>query len=451
MDKQYPGSAWRRAMKEQEVILRAISGELKWLQAADICGLSPRQMRRKHHAFKEFGVDGLLDRRRGRPSSRRIPYDVVEQVLRLYREDYFDFNVKHFHEHLVRDHGVAISYSSTRNILQECGLVKRGKGRGGHRKRRERRPVFGQMLHLDGSDHEWLLLCPGERQVLLLVVDDATGNNLCGRLVEAETTIDCLSVMREVVEVYGIPAQLYTDRHSVYWHTKKAGGRVDRDRLTQFGRAMEELGVEMIPGYSPQARGRSERWNGTWQDRLVSELRKEGIRDMETANRYINEVFIPDMNARFSVEPASPGSAFVSADGADLDKIFSVRHHGRAVANDNTVRVNGLALQIEKSRYRHNFCQCKVEVFEHLDGSYSVCWKKRLIGRYDAFGKAFGAEPDNEEDMGLSHCGPGKSGTDKPGKKKERRKSKTPASSPVDPRALGSLPSVALSSRGTRR
>ena len=245
---------------------------------------------------------------------------------------------------------------------------------------------------------------PGERQMLLLVVDDATGRNLAARLVEAETTRNCLGIMREVVETYGIPVQLYTDRHSVYWHTEKAGGKVDRERLTQFGRAMEELGVEMIPGYSPQARGRSERWNGTWQGRLVAELRLAGIHDLAAANRYIAEVFLPEMNGKFVQEAAEPGSAFVGTQGADLARIFAIRHEDRTVANDNTVRVNKLSLQIEPSRFRHHFAKCRVDVLEHLDRTYAVIWKKRVIGRYDVQGQVLGINPGGQppDPRGLS-------------------------------------------------
>jgi transposase len=384
MKRNYPESAERRAMKEREVILKAIAGEIKWVQAADILEVSPRTIRRKYHEFREHGITGLIDRRKGVPSSRRVPYETVETVLKLFRDSYFDFNVKHFHEKLEEIHKIEYSYTWVKALLQEAGYVKRGKGRGGHRKRRERRPLFGQMLHLDGSEHPWLALCPGERQMLLLVVDDATGLNLGGRLVAAETTKDCMSVMRQVVEDFGIPSQLYTDRDSVYWLSRN--GKVDRENLTQFGRAMQQLGVEMIPGYSPQARGRSERWNGTWQGRLVAELREQGIDNKQNANQYIEEVFIPDMNHRFSVEPKNKQSAFVSAYGQDLDRIFSILHEDRTVAADNTVRVNGLILQIEPSPYRVSFVKCKVDAFENLDGAYSVVWKGRVIGRYDSLG-----------------------------------------------------------------
>ncbi len=314
--KLYPESAMRRAMKVVEVILKAIGKEIKWIQAGDILGVTPRTIRRMRAAYQEQGIGGLMDQRRGQPSKRRGPYELVEKILCLDHDKYFDFNVKHFQEQLVGKHGLSCSYTWVKNLLQEAGYVKRSRGRGGHRKRRERRPLLGQMLHLDGSEHEWLALKPGERQVLLLVVDDATGRNLAARLVEAETTRTCLGVMREVVESYGIPAQLYTDRHRVYWYTQKAGGKVDRERLTQFGRAMEELGVEMIPGYSPQARGRSERWNGTWQGRLVAELRLAGIADLAAANRYITTKFLPALNHQFAKAPAEPGSAFVGAYGA---------------------------------------------------------------------------------------------------------------------------------------
>ena len=442
--KLFPESALRRAMKVVEVILKAMAREIKWIQAADILGVTPRHIRRLRAAYQAQGIGGLYDRRRGQPSKGRAPYELVEKVLCLYGDKYFDFNVKHFHEQLVSRHGLSCSYTWVKNLLQEAGYVKRSKGRGGHRKRRERRPLFGQMLHLDGSEHEWLALRPGARQVLLLVVDDATGRNLAAQLVEAETTKTCLGVMREVVESYGIPAQLYTDRHSVYWYTQKAGGKVDRERLTQFGRAMEELGVEMIPGYSPQARGRSERWNGNWQGRLVAELRLAGIANLAAANRYIAAKFLPGLNRQFAQEAAEPGSAFVGAQGADLDRIFAIRHEDRVVANDNTVRVNNLALQLEKSRFRDHFAKCQVDVFEHLDGTYAVFWKKRVIGRYDSQGQALtnpGGQPPDPRSLS-----PGS-----PGKRSKMGKGKRSASpsSPDIPPALGSLSRVALPSGET--
>jgi transposase len=443
MMKNYPESAVRRSMKVLEVILRAVAREIKWIQAAVILGVTPRTVRRLKTAYQEHGFEGLTDKRRGRPSHRRAPYDLVQKVLCLYVNEYFDFNVKHFHEQLQQKHGIAVSYTWTKNLLQEAGYVKRGKGRGGHRRRRERRALLGQMLHLDGSSHEWLALRPGEEQTLLLVVDDATGKNLAAWLVEAETTKNCLGIMWEVVARYGIPAQLYTDRHSIYWYTRKAGGKVDRERLTQFGRAMEELGVEMIPGYSPQARGRSERWNGTWQGRLVAELRQAGIDHLAAANRYIQEVFLPQMNEKFAQEAAAPGDAFVGAHGANLPQLFAIHHEGRTVANDNTVRVNNLILQLEKSPFRPHFAKCLVDVLEHLDGTYTVIWKKRPVGRYDAQGQAIRENPGGQppDPRSLPLWGPEKRLT-----RRGKGKPKAPPSSPDISPALGSLSSVALSS-----
>jgi transposase len=434
--KNYPESATRRAMKVTEVILKALAREIKWIQAADILGVAPRTIRRMRAAYQEQGVGGLLDRRRGQPSVRRVPCEIVERVLCLYVTEYFDFNLKHFHEQLVEKHGIPYSYTWLKNLLQEAGYVKRGKGRGGHRKRRERRALLGQMLHLDGSQHEWLALRPGERQTLLLVVDDATGKNLAARLVEAETTKTCLGIMREVVEIYGIPVQLYTDRHSVYWYTQKAGGKVDRERLTQFGRAMEELGVEMIPGYSPQARGRSERWNGTWQGRLVAELRQAGIADLAAANRYIAAVFLPEMNRKFAQEPTEPGNAFVGIHGADLDRIFAIRYENRAVANDNTVRVNNLTLQIEKSPFRQHFAKCRVDVLEHPDDTYTVVWQKRAIGRYDSRGQTLSINPGGQppDPRSLALMGPGKRS------RKEKRKPEAPPLPRPSPGCSGRSP-----------
>lgn len=446
--REYPGEAWERAMTEKEVILRAVAKEIKWIEAAAILGVTPRTMRRKYDSYKEYGIDGLVDKRRSRPSGRRVPYAVVEEVLGLYRGAYAGFNVQHFHEELVAQHGLRYSYSWLKNLLQEAGYVPRGRSRGGHRRRRERRRLFGELLHLDGSDHEWLSLRPGERQVLLLVIDDSTSMNLAGRLVAGETTRDCLSIMREVVEGYGVPMSLYTDRARVYWYTAESGGRVDRDRLTQFGRAMSELGVEMIAAYSPQARGRSERMNGTWQGRLVNELRFAGIDNVEEANRYISEVFMPKINRLFTVEAAERGSGFIRVRGSELERIFSLHHGDRTVSNDNTLRVNNLVLQLEGSRYRSHFVRCQVLVYEQLSGGYTVYWNHREIGRYDSEGllltKRSGGRPPAPRS--LSPNGPEKR------RKEKRRKtlSSSSASSPVTPEALRSVSTVALSSSRVR-
>jgi transposase len=448
METTYPESTERRAMQVKEVLLKAMAKQIKWIHAADILGVSPRTIRRLHANYEEHGVSGLIDKRRGEPSPKRVPMKDVETVLQAYYQRYKGYNAKHFYDKMRDEEGLSYSYTWVKNLLQDAGLVPRAKGRGKHRMRRERRPLAGQMIHLDGSDHEWLTLRPGERQTLLLVVDDATGWNLAARLVDAETTVHCLSVLREVVGTYGIPVQIYTDRDSVYWFTKKAGGPVDKGCLTQFGRAMKQLGVGMIAGYSPQARGRSERWNGTWQGRLPAELRSEGIDTMEDANRYIREVFLPDMNRRFTVEPQEEGSAFTSKEGYDLDRIFSIHHDERKVANDNTVRVNGLTLQIQKSPYRLTYAQCSVDVHEHLSGGYTILWEKRVIGHYDGDGKPL--DDLLSKKGGFFALGKNAGWNRHAGKMKGvKAKTSTLHSSPAW--ALGLLPSRALSSQRAKR
>jgi len=248
-------------MKVQEVILRAMAKKITWWQAAEIIGISDRWMRRWRERYEEHGYDGLFDRRRGQPSPKRVPLAVVEQVLGLYRERYFDLKVRHFHEKLVAEQGMELSYTWVKAALPGAGLVKRGRKRGVHRKRRPRRPLPGMLLHIDGSQHRWF---QDERWYdLLVILDDATNQIYYAQLVEEESTRTVMAGLREVIERQGLFCALYSDRASHFWHTPKAGGKVEAERLTQVGRALRELGVQMIPAYSPQARGRSERNFGT--------------------------------------------------------------------------------------------------------------------------------------------------------------------------------------------
>jgi transposase len=283
----YPASARERAMKSEEVILRVVSKQLTFWQGASILRMSPRHLRRVFQRYQQFGFDGLYDRRRSRPSARRVPLDVVERVLGLYQEKYFDFSVRHFYEKLGEEHGIGYSYSWVKQLLQTAGLVKRGRQRGVHRQRRERRPMIGMMLHIDGSTHQWL---GGEQHYdLIVVLDDASSEIYYAQLVEQESTATVMAALREVIEQHGIFCSLYSDRASHFWLTPKQGEPVDRQRMTQVGRALRELGIEMIPAYSPQARGRSERNFGTWQRRLPQELRLRGISGREEANRFLRE------------------------------------------------------------------------------------------------------------------------------------------------------------------
>src|SRR5437667_56467 len=309
----FMGMAWgavERMMKLQEVICRALAGSLTWLQAADILGLDPRSVRRWRARYQAGDRLALYDRRHG-PSPRKAPAPEVERVLRLYRERYLGWNVRHFHRFARREHGVQLSYSFVRLALQEAGLVRKGRARGRHRRRRAPRPCFGELLHLDGSDHVWLTRRPDERQTLIAVIDDATKRLLYAQLWPSESTEAVLSALRVVCESAGLPMALYTDRASWAFYTRRAGERVDRTRLTQVGRALQQLGIEHIPSYSPQARGRVERLNRTLQDRLVKELTLHGVDTLEAANAYLRDHFIPAYNEEFTRPPADPASAFV--------------------------------------------------------------------------------------------------------------------------------------------
>jgi len=378
----YPRSEVDRAMKVQEVIMRAMSGELQWFEAAEVLRVSPRTMRRWKWRYEQYGYDGLFDRRLQRPSPRRVPVETVKEVLRLYREEYHDFNITHFHEKLTEKHGIDLSYEWVKEALQSAGLVSKGQRRGRHRKKRARRPLKGMMVLCDGSPHEWIPLLPGQKQDLIAFIDDATSELYSAYLVDEEGTTTVMSGLRQVIEEQGLFCSFYTDRGSHFFYTPKAGGPVDRSQLTQIGRALAQLGIEHIPSYSPQARGRMERQFGTWQGRLPQELRKAGIRSMEEANRYISEVFIPWHNSHLTVEAREQGSAFVPARNTDLDEIISVQHE-RVIQNDNTVRLGRRCLQIEPAEWRVSFAKCRVRVCEHLDGLISVRMGPRILGWYD--------------------------------------------------------------------
>ena len=370
-------------MKVQEVILRAMAKKITWWQAAEIIGISDRQMRRWRERYEEFGYDGLFDRRRGQPSPKRVSLAMVEQVLGLYRERYFDLNVRHFHEKLQAEHDIKLSYSWVKAALQGAGLVARGRKRGVHRRRRERRPLPGMLLHIDGSRHRWF---QDERWYdLIVILDDATSEIYYAQLVEEESTATVMVGLRAVIERKGLFCALYSDRGSHFWLTPKVGGKVDAHRLTQVGRALRELGIQMIPAYSPQARGRSERNFGTWQGRLPQELRLHGIHSLEAANQFLQEHYVAAFNRRFQVAAAQRGSAFMACPGRNLDLTFSLQFE-RTVNRDNTVSWQNLVLQIESTRWRATLAGCNVTVHQHLDGRLSVTYGQHRLGQFTAEG-----------------------------------------------------------------
>ena len=367
-------------MRVQQVILKAMAGSLKWWEAAEIIGISDRTMRRWRERYQENGYDGLYDRRKRRPSPKRIPLKTAEKVLQLYREKYFDFNVRHFHEKLAEEHGVEISYTWVKMALQGAGLVRKQRRRGTHRRRRARRPLPGMLLHIDASKHAWF--GDGRYYDLITILDDATREIYYAQLVEEEGTRTLMPAVREVIEQQGIFCALYSDRASHFFVTPKAGGKVDENQVTQLGRALQELGIRMIPAYSPQARGRMERSYRTWQGRLPQELRRRQITTVEEANRFLRQEYQAEFNRRFAVPAAGKGSAFVRARRKDLDWVFSIQQE-RTVNPDNTIALDNRILQIEKTRWRNTLSGCKVRVYELLNGKMVVRFGPHEVARFE--------------------------------------------------------------------
>jgi transposase len=378
-------SAMERMMKLQEVLLRAMAKKITWWQAAEIIGVTERTMRRWRERLEEHGYSGLADQRKGKVSFRRVPLKTCEEVLRLYREKYFDLSIRHFHEKLREEHSIDLSYTWVQQALQGAGLVQRRAKRGPHRRRRERRPIPGMLLHIDGSKHRWL---NDDRWYdLIVILDDATSEIYYAQLVEEESTRTVMAALREVIEKKGVFCALYSDRGSHFFVTAKAGAPVDKQRLTQVGRAMKELGIQMIPAYSPQARGRSERSFGTWQGRLPQELRLAKITTVEAANAFLKSRYIAEFNAKFATPAKEKGTAFHTCSRKDLDCVFTVQTQ-RVVAKDNTVAIGERSWQIAKTRFRHSLAGCTVTIHEHLDARISIRYGPHVIARFDALGQS---------------------------------------------------------------
>jgi len=376
-------------MKVQDVILKAMARKITWMAAAEIVGVSDRTMRRMKQRYEEFGYDGLFDQRRGKRSVHRVPMETAERVLSLYQEKYFDFSVLHFHEKLRKEHGMELSYSWVKQALQGAGLVARRSKRGKHRRRRPRRPLPGMLLHIDGSKHRWFQ--DDRHYDLIVIMDDATSEIYYAQLVEEESTATVMQGLREVIETKGLFCALYSDRGSHFFYTPTAGGKVDKSRPTQVGRAMQELAVQTIAAYSPEARGRSERNFGTWQNRLPQELRLAGINGLEEANRFLREHYIAEFNGKFAIAAQERGTAFRPCGRRDLDYVFSVQTE-RVVDKDNTVAIGDRWWQIEKSRWRHSLAKQTVTIHQHLDGNVSIRFGPHIVGRYGSDGQPLQVE-----------------------------------------------------------
>ena len=384
---QYSAAEMERMMKVQDVLLKAMAKKITWWAAAEILGVTDRTMRRWREKLEVDGYAGLADRRKGKPSAQRIPLATIEKVLGLYKETYYDLNIRHFHEKLRDEHAIELSYTWVQKALQGAGLVAKRHKRGPHRRRRPRRVMPGMLLHIDGSKHRWL---NDDRWYdLIVILDDATSEIYYAQLVEEESTRTVMAGLREVIESKGLFCALYSDRGSHFFVTVKEGQKVEKDRLTQVGRAMKELGVKMIAAYSPQARGRSERSFGTWQGRLPQELRLAEISSVEGANSFLREEYIEKFNDKFSVPAAEKGTAFRRTGRSDLNWIFSVQTE-RVVAKDNTVAIRERMWQIDKTRFRNSLAGITVTIHEHLDETVSIRYGPHVVGHFDREGNKLG-------------------------------------------------------------
>lgn len=371
-----------RMMRFEDIYGRYRCQRIGCEAAADLLGMSVSTFYRMRKRYEEQGLEGLADRRLGKLSARRAPADEVCRVLALFETRYYDFTVKHFHEKL-SGYGIDRSYTWTKNALQKAGLVRKAPRRGAHRRKRPRKPLPGMMLHQDGSTHQWV---PGVYWDLIVTMDDATNEIYSAFFVEEEGTSSTFRALEEVIRAKGLFCSLYVDRASHYWLTPEAGGPVDKAQPTQVGRAVNHLGIDMIQAYSPEARGRSERMFGTLQGRLPQELRLQGITDMDAANRFLRDRYIPEHNARFVTAPEEEGTAFVPWAGPELPEVLCIQEE-RTVSNDNTVRFKGLVLQIPPDKHRHHYVKVKVRVHEYPDGRMSVFHGPRKLAMYDADGR----------------------------------------------------------------
>lgn len=372
-----------RKMRFEEAYTGWSQGRLTQEEAARLLGVCDRTFRRYLDRFHESGVEGLIDKRLSQVSQRRAPVDEVMATAGLYRSRYSGWNVKHFYTWYCRDHAGQRSYTWVKNVLQAGGAVPRAPKRGTHRKRRERSPLPGMMIHQDGSTHEWV---SGQQWDLIVTMDDATNEHYSMFFVAEEGTLSSFLGISEVIAAYGLFSSFYSDRGSHYWHTPTAGGKVDKANPTQFGRALKQLGIEMIAAYSPQARGRSERMFRTHQARLPKELAAAGITSMAAANHYLASVYRLAFNAEFMQPAAEAGSAFVPWIGSALDDILCEQFE-RTVSNDNCVRFDNLVLQIPPSRHRCHYVKAKVRVRRYPDGYPAIFHGPRKLAAYDALGK----------------------------------------------------------------
>lgn len=370
----------------EKVMHLAADGQISWLAAADMMGISPRQMYRVRALWQRHGLSALMDQRGRVPRRKRIKPQTVKALCELRRAGYRDFSVKHFYEHADIETRYGVSYSYVLRMLQDVGLADKAEGKGRYYRKRQRKPMTGMMVHLDASRHRWL----GANEPmwdLLVALDDADGRMLYAKFVPEEDSLSCIAAIEHILRRHGRFTSLYTDRGSHFCTTSHKGQKPNPEQHTHIARICEALGIRHIRAMSPQARGRSERAFGTIQGRLPQELKLHGITDYESANRYLTEVFVPDFNRRFCHEPDLAESAFVPlGQEQDLSLLMSVQHQ-RKVQNDHTVSFENLKLQIPPQGHRFGFAKCKVTVHQFPDATFGISHLGVLLAKYTLKGE----------------------------------------------------------------
>jgi transposase len=364
----------QKELRRLHVIHKVLQGELRYSTAGELTSLSERQVRRIVRRVQQEGDEGIRHKSRGRQSNRKIPQKHKERIIGLYRQKYQGFGPTLTAEKLFELEGIPVSKETVRTFLIESGDWQKGRKRRKHRQWRQRKEHRGEMLQMDGSHHDWFE-GRGPWCVLMAYIDDATGR-VYGRFYEYEGTIPAMDSFKRYIRQYGLPMQLYLDKHTTYKSTAKPTIEEELQGLTpvsQFERAMKELAVDVIHAHSPQAKGRIERLFGTLQDRLVKEMRLRGVRSIEEANQFLQE-YLPVYNRKFSVNAVSKKDMHRPVPkGIDLDKILCIRT-GRTVKNDNTIAHERKLYQIEEPTLNK-----KVTVQERIDGKMLIVCQDKVL------------------------------------------------------------------------
>jgi transposase len=371
-----------RELKRAGVLARVTAGTLGLGSAAALMEVSYRQAKRLYRRYRADGASGLTHRSAGRASSRATAVEIRDRALALVREKYGGGVDERFGptlaaEHLASEDGVVVDHETLRRWMLAAGLWSRARKRSPHRRRRERKAHFGELVQMDGSFHPWFE-DRGPQSCLLTLVDDATGKTL-GRFGAQETIWAAVSVLQAWIGRYGVPQALYTDWKNVYVRSPNAEERVTgAEPLTQFGRMCAQLGIRIIAASSPQAKGRIERNHGTQQDRLVKKLRRKGIADIETANAFLETAYWADHNARFAQAAAAADDFHVARPrGLRLETVFRLEEE-RTVSNDWVVRYDNRFLQLERQS-GHAPARSIVVVCEGMDGELEIRYRNRVM------------------------------------------------------------------------